>query len=264
MEPRYKVGDKVTIKSWEEIKATLDDSNDYKKEPIAFASAMHKDLGKTYKITNIITAKKYPRYLLNNWWYVEDWIKPKEVKSEFSEKHLIFFMCLQLLSGNRPDKSIFKDRVPFKDEKGFNWYEFNEELSMIDISSPLPNWPIFTSDIDFAELILTRLYEYPISQIDLDVFTKSIHYIIDSIDWSNTPEGYDFWDAKWVYYKYHSNTDSKTLKQSNKTENHEIKLQRKKSTIIRGTVPEGSITRGRKRKVTITVGYLSNSICIGG
>ena len=262
MEPRYKVGDEVTIRSWEEIKATLDDSNDYKKEPIAFASAMHKDLGKTYKIANITTAKKYPRYLLNNWWYVEDWIKPKEVESIFDDKRLIFFMCLQLLSGNRPDKSILKDSVPYKNQGGFNWVEFKEEVSMTHTTSPLPNWPILTLDINFAELILTRIYEYPISQIDLDVFTKSIHYIINSIEWSNTPEGYDFWNAKWAYYK--SNTDSETLKQSNKTENHEIKLQRKKSTVIRGTVPEGSITRGRKRKVTITVGYLSNSVCIGG
>ena len=262
MEPRYKVGDEVTIKSWEEIKATLDDKNDYKKDSIAFTSSMYNDLGKTYKITNIITARKYPRYLINNWGYVEDWIKPKEVESVFSEMHLIFFMCLQFLSGNRPDKSIFKNRIPFKDEGGFNWVEFNEELSIPDITSPLPNWPILTLDIDFAELILTRIYEYPLGQIDLDVFTKPVNYIIDNIDWSNTPEGFDFWDAKWAYYN--SNTDSKTLKQPNKTENHEIKLQRKKSTVIKGTVPEGSITRGRKCKVTITVGYLSNSVCIGG
>ena len=64
MEPRYKVGDEVTIKSWEEIKVTLDDSNEYKKEPIAFASAMHKDLGKTYKITTITTARKRASLIL--------------------------------------------------------------------------------------------------------------------------------------------------------------------------------------------------------
>lgn len=262
MEPRYKVGDEVTIKSWEEIEVTLDDSNDYKKESIAFASAMHKDLGKTYKITKIIIARKYPRYLINNWWYIEDWIKPKEVKSVFSDKRLIFFMCLQLLSGNRPDKSIFKDRVPFQFEGGFDWTEFREELLIESVTSDLPNWPILTLDIDFAELILTRIYEHSMRSIDLEDFTRPVSFIIDSIDWSNTPEEYDFWDAKWEYYK--SNIDSKTLKQPNKTENHEIKLQRKKSTVIRGTVPEGSITRGRKRKVTITVGYLSNSVCIGG
>ena len=98
MEPRYKVGDEVTIKSWEEIEATLNNKNSYKKENIVFTSSMCIDLEKTYKITNIITTKKYPRYLINGWWYVEDWIKPKETKSEFSEKQLIFFMCLQLLS----------------------------------------------------------------------------------------------------------------------------------------------------------------------
>ena len=123
---------------------------------------MHKDLGKTYKITNITTARKYPRYLINNWWYVEDWIKPKEVESIFDDKRLIFFMCLQLLSGNRPDKSILKDSVPYKNQGGFNWVEFKEEVSMEFATSPLPNWPIFTLDIDFAELILTHIYEYPI------------------------------------------------------------------------------------------------------
>ena len=181
MEPRYKVGDEVTIKSWEEIKATLDDSNDYTKEPIAFASAMHKDLGKTYKIQNITKAWKYPRYLINNWWYVDDWIKPKEVKSIFSEKRLIFFMCLQLLSGNRPDKSIFTDRIPFEHEGGFNWAEFKEELPMEFTTSPLPNWPILTLDINFAEVILTRIYEYPIDQIDLENFTRPVEFIIDRI-----------------------------------------------------------------------------------
>ena len=133
---------------------------------------------------------------------------------------------------------------------------------MTDISNPLPNWPILTLDIDFAELILTRIYEYSICEICLSTFTKSIDCIINCINWCETPEGFDFWNTKFEYY--YSNTDSKTLKQPNKKENHEIKLQRKKSTVIRGTVPEGSITRGRKRKVTITVGYLSNSVCIGG
>lgn len=260
MKPRYKVGDEVTIKSWEEIKVTLDDASYYIKGTIGFTGAMHKDLEKTYKIKDINSNTKYPRYLINDWWYVEDWIKPKKVASVFTKKHLILFMCLQLLSGNRPDKSIFTDRVPYKHEGGFNPAYFIKELHMKFITGPLPDWPIFTLDIDFAELMLTRIYEYPIGLIDLKNFTGSIPFIIGSIEWSNTPEGYDFWNARWEYYN--SDTYSKTLKQPNKKENHEIKLQRKKSTVIRGTVPEGSITRGRKRKVTITVGYLSNTICI--
>lgn len=258
----YKVGDEVTIKSWEEIKETLDDSNNYKGDTISFVADMHKDLGKTYKIDKIENGLKHTRYQLNYWWYVEDWFKSKEVKSKFSNKHLIFYMCLQLLSGNRPNYRIFKGLVPFKNQGGFNWQEFSDKLSMDSVTQPCPNWPILTLDIDFAELVLIRIYEYPLDQISLEDFTKPVKYIIDHIKWTNTLEGYDFWNAKWEYYN--SNTDSKTLKQSYKTENHEIKLQRKKSTIIRGTVPEGSITRGRKRKVTITVGHLSNSVCIGG
>lgn len=205
-----------------------------------------------------------PRYKVRDEVTIEslEEIKPKEVKSRFSNKQLIFFMCLQFLSGNRPDKSIFKDRIPFKDEGGFNWDQFQRKLSMKYAISPVPNWPILTLDIDFAELILLRIYEHPMGSIDLETFTKPIKYIIDSIEWESTPERFDFWDVKWDYYN--SNTDSNTLKQPNKKENHETKLQRKKSTVIRGTVPEGNITRGRKRKVAITVGYLSNSVCIGG
>lgn len=263
MEPRYKIGEEVTIKSWEEIKVTLNTEGDYTKDiTISFVDLMHKDLEKTYEIDDIENRPKYTRYQINGWWYVEDWIKPKETKSKFSNKQLILLMCLQLLSRNRPDKSIFKNRIPFKIEGGFNWGEFKEKLSMKSATSPLPNWPILTLDIDFAELILTRIYEYPMRQISFEDFTKPVKYIIDIINWANTSEGFDFWNTKWEYYN--SNTDSKTLKQPNKEENHEIKLQRKKSTIIRETVPEGNITRGRKRKVTITVGYLSNSVCIGG
>lgn len=263
MEPRYKVGDEVTIKSWEEIKATLNIEDYYTKDiTISFVKQMHRDLEKTYTISNIEKRPKSTRYYIHGWWYVEDWIKPKEVESDFPNKHLILFMCLQLLSGNRPDKSIFKNRIPFKDEGGFDWYEFKEKLSMECATSTLPNWPILTLDIDFAELILIRIYEYPMGLIDLEHFTEPVEYIIDCIEWPKTPEGFDFWCAKYDYYN--SNTDSKTLKQLNTRKSHENKLQRKKSTVIRGTVPEGSITRGRKRKVTITVGYLSNSVCIGG
>lgn len=267
MEPKYKVGDEVTIKSWEDIKETLDDKDFHKKTGISFTASMHDDLGKTYKSTDIVVIDpKYPRYQLNDWWYVKDWIKPKETKCIFSDEQLILFMCLQLLSGNKPDKSIFKDRIPFRHERGFDWKQFREKLSMRDVQCPLPNWPILTLDIDFAELLLTRMYEYPFSSlIDIDNFKKPLGCLIDEINWAQTPEGFSFWDEKCQYYD--SKSDSEILtnqEQTYKTENHEIKLQRKKSTVIRGTVPEGSITRGRKRKVTITVGHLSNSVCIGG
>jgi len=266
MEPKYKVGDEVIIRSWEEIKKTLDGEDYYINDSIVFAPLMHGDVGKTYKITKIISASKYPRYLLNDWWYVEDWIKPKEIKSRFSDKHLIFYMCLQLLSGNKPNYRILKDRVPFKDQGGFNWHEFSDKLSMDFATQPCPNWPILTLDIEFAELLLTRMYKYPCSSlIDIDYFKKPISHLIDDIIWSETPEGFGFWKEKYQYYKSKSNSEIlENQKQPNKIENHEIKLQRKKSTVIRGTVPEGSITRGRKRKITITVGYLSNSVCIGG
>lgn len=266
MESKYKVGDEVTIKTWKEIKETLNGDNEYQKDTfLQFVPEMRDDCGKSYKITSIYDTA-YPRYEINTWWYVEDWIKPKETKSMFSDDRLIFFMCLQLLSGNWPDRSIFKGIIPYKHERGFDWSEFKEKLSMIYMTDPLPNWPILTLDIDFAELLLIRMYEYSFSSIiDIDEFKKPIYRLIDDIDWVKTPEGFEFWDEKHQYYKSKSNSEIlKHQKQSYKTENHEIKLQRKKSTVIRGTVPEGSITRGRKRKVTITVGYLSNSVCIGG
>lgn len=262
----YKVGDEVTIKTWEEIKKTLNSVNKYQKDTcLQFVPEMRDFCGKSYRITKIYNTT-YTRYELNDWWYVEDWIKPKEVKSIFSDKQLIFFMCLQLLSENKPDKSIFIDKIPFKYDRGFDWKQFQEKLSMKDAVDPLPNWPILALDIDFAELLLTRMYEYPISSIiNIDYFKKSIGNLIDDIDWYRTPEGFQFWDEKCQYYDSKSDSEIlKNQKQPYKIENHEIKLQRKKSTVIRGTVPEGNITRGRKRKVAITVGYLSNTVCIGG
>ena len=88
------------------------------------------------------------------------------------------------------------------------------------------------------------------------------------------PEGGDYWDYQSKHYQGSiskeelktalTQTDIKYLETQIKTENYENKLQRKKSTVIRGTVPEGSVTCGRKRKTSIAVGYLSNSVCIGG
>lgn len=268
MEPKYKVGDWVRIKAQSEIKQTLDKDANYKYDTqLVFVSYMKNYCGKVCKITDICSKTKHLRYQINNeYWFVEDWFEFISTSSKFSDKTLILCMCLQLLSGNRPNVQIFKDSVPFKTEGGFNWYEFQNQLSMELITDPTPNWPILTLDLEFAELLLTRMYKYPFSSlIDIDKFKKSIGDLIDEINWTETPEGFQFWNEKCQYYD--SISDSEILKhqeQPYKTKNHEIKLQRKKSTVIRGTVPEGSITRGRKRKVTITVGHLSNSVCIGG
>lgn len=83
----YKVGNTVTIKSYEDIYAEADevfeDNDDCKTDNCYFPEGMKKYCGKTLRITQdlgICSGKKYNRYVLNNAngysfiapWFVQD------------------------------------------------------------------------------------------------------------------------------------------------------------------------------------------------
>ena len=286
-----KVGDKVKVKSWEEILKTLNKdfccTNLNKDSGLVYFNkrdmSLYIDLTGTIseidKSTGNIQIKFKERNCL--FWWHPSWLEliPEEldIDKNCNPKWLIFCMIFQYLSGNCPNPSIFKYfSTPIKRDGGFDFKDF--EYDFINIQNgnvPFPDWPILNIPLNEAHVILEHCYKYGIGKKNLEFFTYDVNTIIfGGFPWNRTPEGGDYWDYQSKYYQGSiskeelkttlTQTDIKYLETQIKTENYENKLQRKKSVVIRGTVPEGSVTCGRKRKTSIAVGYLSNSVCIGG
>lgn len=285
-----KVGDKVKIKSWEEISKTLNEEC-YCRKPCKDGKLIYFNKEGMLRYVNLtgtiseihsngnITLKIKDR--IYGWRWHPSWLDliPEEliVDKDCSSKWLIFCMILQYLSGNHPNPSIFKYfSTPRKEDGGFNFRDFEYDfLNIKKGNAPFPDWPILNLPLDEAYKILEHCYIYESCKKSLDFFTFEVSTIIcGGFPWTSTPEGDDYWSYQYKYYEGSISKEkleevtkqikSETLTTQIKTENYENKLQRKKSIVIRGTVPEGSITCGRKRKTSIAVGYLSNSVCIGG
>ena len=277
-----KVGDKVKVKSWEEILKTLDenfscinlnkDSGDIYFDKVNMFPYV--DLTGTISEINERTRNIKIKFKerVCTWWWHPSWLEliPEEldVDKDCSSKWLIFCMIFQYLSGNCPNPSIFKYMpTPAKKDGGFDFSDFRYDFIGLRKGNRIfPDWPILNIPLDEAYIILEHCYKYGESKKDLEFFTQDVSSIIYSgFIWINTPEEGTYWNDRYFYYKgITSKEESETVLTQIKTENYENKLQRKKSIIIRGTVPEGSITCGRKCKTSIAVGYLSNSVCIGG
>ena len=286
-----KVGDKVKVKSWEEILKTLNKGyycpNSSKDgDEIYFSrNSMFQYINLIGTISRIDNDTgnvhiKFKKQECVYYWH-PSWLEliPEEldVDKDCNPKWLIFCMIFQYLSGNCPNPSIFKYMLtPTKKEGGFDFKDF--EYHFINIQKgnvPLPDWPILNLPLDEAYVILEHCYKYGTTKKNLEFFTLDVSTILfGGFPWNPTPEGGDYWNYLAKYYEGSiskeelktalTQTDIKYLETQIKTESYENKLQRKKSIVIRGTVPEGSVTCGRKRKTSIAVGYLSNSVCIGG
>lgn len=285
------VNDKVKVKSWEEISKTLDDkcecinlSKDGRRIYFDKDSMFnYVDLIGTISEINLNTGNVKINFTGRTcvlWWH-PSWLdlisEELTVDKNCSSKWLIFCMIFQYLSGNCPNPSIFRYfATPMKEDGGFCYVDFEYDFLNIQKGNvPFPDWPILNIPLDEAYVILEHCYKYGTNKKGIGFFTFNVGTIIfDGFCWNHTPEGSKYWNDRYIYYKGSiskkelkkslTQTDIKYLETQIKTENYENKLQRKKSIVIRGTVPEGSITCGRKRKTSIAVGYLSNSVCIGG
>lgn len=280
-----KVGDKVKVKSWEEISKTLNEEY-YCLNPCKDGELTYFNKEGMFKYVNLTrTISKIDDNTGNicinfagwtgTWWWHPCWLdlisEELTVDKDCSPKWLIFCMIFQYLSGNCPNPNIFKYfSTPTKEDGGFNFSNFKYNFPNLQKEKvPFPDWPILNLPLDEAYKILEHCYKYGTFKKDLEFFTYEVSTIVfGGFCWNDTPEGDEYWNDRFTYYKGPvSKEELDTLKNITtqiKTENYENKLQRKKSIVIRGTVPEGSITCGRKRKTSIAVGYLSNTVCIGG
>ena len=92
--------------------------------------------------------------------------------------------------------------------------------------------------------------------------------LVSAFNWTNTPEGFDFWTNIANGTKINSfeikenknslNNNQQLIKNSN---SHEIRLQKQKAIIIRGTRPKGSRICSTKHKASIRSRQISYTAC---
>lgn len=213
-----KVGDKVKVKSWEEILKTL--SKEYyclkpcKNRQVTYFSkeSMFQYVNLTGTIHKIddYTGNVQIKFISQTcvWWWHPCWLdlisEELTIDKDCSSKWLIFCMIFQYLSGNCPNPSIFKYMsTPGKEIGGFDFSDF--EYNFIDLQQekvPFPDWPILNLPLDEACVILEHCYKYGTFKKGLEFFTYEVSTIIfGGFCWNDTPEGDEYWNNRFTYYK---------------------------------------------------------------
>lgn len=279
-----KVGDTVKVKSREEILKTLDKDyrcihpNKDESHHINFNDLMFNYTGLIGTISKIDDTTGNVQIKFTNqtasWWWHPSWLEliPEELDylndGSIEQRSLCLALIRQVMSGNELDveylRSYNNSAFPPKEHNGFyyNDYPQDEWVFNTRIAKNIPDWPC----LNLKPEILEEAIKNCLTQYDLQHFKKHIGRNISAwFVFSNTKKR-DFWNkvARILDTAHLELVKDTNIKQPYKTKENENKLQRKKSIVIRGTVPEGSIACGRKRKTSIAVGYLSNSVCIGG
>ena len=134
------------------------------------------------------------------------------------------------------------------------------------------NWQLTLHNINLYQLEPYRenpeiLYAFANNQV-LQGKKRNISTDINSaFIWKDTPEGSDFWIdvKKGKYFKCPELKESvetqKENQQTTQNNNHEIRLQKQKATIIRGTRPKGSRICSSKHKASIRSRQISYTAC---
>ena len=213
-----KVGDKVKVKSWEEILKTL--NGEY--SCINFnksSGSIYFNRESMFPYINLTGTISYIEQSTGNiqikfkernclfWWH-PSWLEliPEEldVDKDCNSKWLIFCMIFQYLSGNCPNPSIFKYLfTPTTEDGGFNFSRFKYDFLNIQKGNvPFPDWPILNIPLDEAYTILEHCYKYGKNKKDLEFFTLDVSSIIFSgFPWIDVPESNEYWNDRYVYYK---------------------------------------------------------------
>lgn len=258
-------GTKIKIKSQEEIQKTLD----FKRcsDGVYFNSNMSACCGKTFTIQAKSTCgtDAYELKESNYIWSLK-WFDIIDEKSEYfnngsiEERSLCLALIRQTLSGNKPDlKELLKFDSDYPNScfGGFDYCAFNDDNWSGFIAKHIPDWQC----IKLKPAILEEAIENCLSEHNLDYFKK----IVD--------KGLDHWftfhstskESVWYYISDHDSEISTEInrEQPIKTQEDEIKFQRKKASILRGTVPEGNRQSSGKCKTATCSGYICYQVCTG-
>ena len=155
------------------------------------------------------------------------------------------------------------------------------EQNYIEVEGVKSTWTLTLPNINLYQLEsykenLKILYAFAKNQYD-NLKSKNLSCpLVSAFDWTNSPEGFDFW----LNIAYGTKINSSEIKENNNSlnknqqsiknnnqqsiknsNNHEIRLQKQKATIIRGTRPKGSRICSTKHKASIRSRQISYTAC---
>lgn len=251
----------IKIKSATEINKTLNANKCCNKT--IFTQDMYQYCGYTCRICRYNSNGTYnvKESGPHNWNWRPEWFDVIDAPDDFwndgskEQRSLCLALYRQALSGNMPYIEKLDQGGPafeIKMHGGFNYITFPEDdWNTSKIAGNLPNWKWLDVKPRILERVLIILYN---AHADFKTLERN----------PNSPA---LWFDGFIAPK--SDTDfaadfiNKYLNKPTKTIEHENQLQRKKSDLVRGTVPEGNIICGRKRKASVSIGHLSNKVCSG-
>lgn len=147
------------------------------------------------------------------------------------------------------------------------------DQNYIAVKGVKSTWVLTLSDINLYQLEPYKenseiLYAFAQNQYD-NLKSKNLSCpLVSAFDWTNTPEGFDFWvniangtKINSSEIKENNNSLNNNQQQIKNSNNHEIRLQKQKATIIRGTRPKGSRICSTKHKASIRSRQISYTAC---
>lgn len=263
------IGTKVRIKSWTEIQKTLDKS--HRCNGTYFNSDMRTFCGKISKIS----ARDSTSYRLKDtreFYWIPQWFDVVEESDylndgSIEQRSLCLALIRQVMSGNEPDVEHLRDcnglAFPDKAHNGFLYSDYPQDKwkPCTRTAGNIPDWPC----LNLKPEILEEAIKNCLSQCGLQRFKAYIEHNINSwFVFSNT-EKCGFWRkvARTLDTTHLEPVKDINIEQPYKTKENEIKFQRRKSTVIRGTLPEGNQQSSGKCKTATCSGHLSYQVCSG-
>lgn len=256
-------GTKVRVKSKEKINKTLNGDNIC--NGIVFNTTMYTFCEQILTITTHFSNGAYAvKESFYNW--RPEWFDVIEDHKDFQEsiwsgsledQMLNLAMLHQVESGNNLDRALLENDISDgyafsgKAYGGFSYSEYSKEGWILDswkCSNP-PDYKWLNLKPEFVEKIILRAK----SQDQLYKLTENPNNSLSWFTWSKTPEESKYWmDFDRLYTQ-----DTQTLTNTTQNERNQIKLQRKKTSIRVGTVPEGCRVHGKRCKTSVRSRYLS-------
>ena len=151
----------------------------------------------------------------------------------------------------------------------------NVDQNYIEVKGIESTWALTLPNINLYQLEPYRenseiLYAFAKNQSN-NLQTKNLSCPLSSaFNWMDSPEGFDFWvnianGTKINSFEIKENKNSLNNNQQSikntQNNNHEIRLQKQKATIIRGTRPKGSRICSTKHKASIRSRQISYTAC---
>lgn len=149
----------------------------------------------------------------------------------------------------------------------------NVNLYDIRIKGTIGNWTLGISDIYLYQLEPYKdnyeiLYAFANNQARENKKRNISTALSLAFSWKNTPEGSSFWMAistgkypKCPESKKSIETSKENQQETTQNNNHEIRLQKQKALVVRGTRPEGNRICSSKHKASIRSGQISYTAC---